>query len=142
MSAYTVFEKETGQITMSQMVFDDPDGRYGRVLSEREMNFIGHDTPGHAQLDRHFVWQGELSERPYMFCKIDRKEIGIGEGDGARISNIPNGAHLRILAGGIEFFSEVIAGPKVDLSAPVPGIYTVVIHKWPYRDFTAQVVAR
>lgn len=142
MTAYSVFDEETGQISTSNKVFDDPDGRYGRVLAEREMRFVKHDTATHANLRRHYVWKGALSDRPYMFAKIDRTEIGIGENDGARVTNIPKGARLTILAGGIEFFSATLSGTEVDLSAPVPGVYTVHIHKWPYRDFRVEVVAR
>lgn len=142
MTAYSVFNEDTGQITISNKVYDDGDGAYGRVLAEREMKFIGHETPNHAQLERHYVWQGELSERPHMFARIDRLKIGIGESAGAVITNVPNDATLTIAASGIQFFHEQVSGTRIDLCAPVPGIYTVRIQKWPYRDFTAEIVAQ
>ena len=140
-SIWTVFD-EDGRISMSNKVFDDPEGNYGRVLAERGMKFVNHGGGRHANLDCHYVWRGELSERPAMKAAIDRTQIGIGEKDGARITGIPKGANLTIMAGGLEFFSETVSARQIDLSAPVPGVYTVILHKWPYRDFRAELVAK
>lgn len=138
---WTVFDDD-GRISMSNKVFDDPEANYGRVLSERGIKFVNHGGGSHANLDRHYVWRGELSERPAMKAAIDRTDIGIGESSGARITNIPWGANLTIMAGGLEFFSETVPARQIDLSAPVPGVYTVILHKWPYRDFRVELIAK
>ena len=143
---YSVFENDTGQISMSNKVFDNPDDRYGDILREREMRFLNHGGDTHASLDQQFVWNGELSERPMMPAVLDKNTIAAGGIDGAVIRGVPNGAALTIFAGDIQFYpapgeTSAVSGKRVDLSAPVPGVYTVVLSLWPYREWRAEIVA-
>ena len=80
--------------------------------------------------------------RPIMTAKLDKTRISPGGVDGTTIRGVPKGAQLTIFAGDIQFFSETIDSTKVELSAPVPGVYTVVLQKWPYRDWRAEVLAQ
>ena len=124
-NVWSVFDQDSGEIKMSNKVFDDPDAKYGRILSDREMTFVNHGGASYAQLDRHFVWNGELSDRPIMPIVITSTTIGIGEKNGASLNNVPRGATVTIFADDIQFYQGPCDGTRLELSAPVPGIYTV-----------------
>lgn len=147
-NVYSVFDAESGgRIVMSNKVFDDPDGRYGKILHEREMKFVNHAGTSHAHLGRHFVNNGAIQDMPRMPIRLSRTRIGIGDANGATIANIPPDATLTILANGLQFFpsageSGVVSGRRVDISAPVPGVYTLIIAKFPYREWRREVIAQ
>lgn len=142
---YTVFDRDSGQISMSNQVFDDPDGRYGNVLNEREMRFVNHGGPTHAHLGRDFVANDGIARRPQFRISIDRTRIRAGGNDVARITGIPRGVvvTLAVMMGGASHTVERLNfdGPAIELPAPVPGLYTVTITRWPYRDWTRTIEA-
>lgn len=150
---YSVYDPASGQIEQSNKVYDDPDNQYGKVLAEREMKFVNHAGPTHAHLGRQFVSKGKIRDMEEMPVRIDRTSIGIGEANGATLTNVPAGAQLTIYAtvNGIDtmFFPRaetgetgIVPGRRVDICAPVPGIYTLVITKFPYREWRQQVIAQ
>lgn len=138
---YSVFDRDTGKIIQSQKVFDDEGGAYGKVLRDREMRFVQHAGKFHADLSAHYVFKGELCDRQSMKVKIGRTTIGIGEANGTTLTGVPWGAVLTIFAGSTQFFSEKIDGTRVDIHAPVPGIYTLHLDKFPFRPWQIQVIA-
>ncbi|MGL5166624.1 MAG: hypothetical protein ACRC9K_12125 [Afipia sp.] len=135
-----------GQLIMSNRVYDDPDGRYGHVLHERGMKFHNHAGKHVANLGRQFFEHGRLRDLRPMRIGLSRDRIGIGEANGATLTNVPIGAQLTILADGVQFYplqgeSGIVEGRKIDISAPVPGTYTLVITKFPYLRWERQVIA-
>lgn len=133
---WSVFNKDTGEITMSNQVFEDPNGDYGKILSEREMSFVNNAGSSYARLDRHFVWNGNLSDRPRLPLKVNKGSMSIKDKSPIVVTNIPKDANVRIRLAGIDrpLADQVIGDASLALETTVPGEYEVTISKWPYRD--------
>lgn len=135
-NVYTAFNKDTGEISMSNIVYDDPDGRYGKVLAEQEYTFIQHAGQSHANLGNNFIWNGRLSDRPKLKMTVNKQSMSIKEGNPIVVKDIPKDATLMIQVDGIEepLFNQVLEDTSFALEVDVPGIYRVTISRWPYRN--------
>jgi len=141
-NVWTVFDPD-GRISMSNKVFDDPDGRYGKVLAEREMNFVNHGGRSHANPGKHFVWKGRVEEMPKMPISINKVRIAVGENDAAKITGIPKGAEIVVTAHGYPdvLWHTVEETGAAELSVPAPGAYLVTITRMPFRQWRCIVSA-
>lgn len=136
MSAFS-FHDEEGRITSSHKVYE-ADG-YDRILHSHGIQFCRHETKTHADLDRHFVWNGELSDRPRSPVRCGHIHLKVGEG--TYIHGIPLGAHVSIVTGeGYTMFDGPLDGRTIDFDSPVPGTFTVTVRKFPMREWTKTIV--
>ncbi len=139
------FHNEDGKITSSHKVYD-PTG-YDKIQHERGIKFSRHETPTHADLDRHWIKQSSgttsLSVRPSMNVSLSKSRIKAGGKDAARLCGVSPGATIEMSAGGIALPPQTVpARGPVYLLEDVPGIYAITVRKWPYRDWrgTLEVV--
>lgn len=139
-NVYSLYH-EDGRIHQSNKVFDD-EGEYADLLRERELTFIRHGGGSHANPNIHWVYKGDICEMPRMPVTIDRTSIGVGEANGTTLKNVPIDAQLSIFAGETMFFSEKTSGSTIEISAPVPGVYTISITKYPFRRWQTRVIAQ
>ncbi len=141
-NVYSVHDSD-GRISMSNKVFDDENGAYGRILADREMAFVNHVGKSYARVHQQFVDRGSIRDMEAMPIRISRTRIGLGDRNGATLTRIPIGARMDIYADGLAapFFSEIIDGPRAEISAPVPGRYTISITKFPFLEWRREVIA-
>lgn len=126
---------EDGRILQSNQVFNND--KYADCLREHERKFIQHRGK-YQNLHSHFVWNGNLSERPTLRLKLSAKKVK--PGSGFKIAGIPAGANVNVkTSDGYELFNGVAPAKNLDFPTPVPAVYEVNIDKWPYRGWSASV---
>lgn len=137
MSAFS-FHDEQGLITSSHKLYE-ADG-YDKVLASHDIRFCRHETRTHANPDRHFVWNGNLSDRPMSPVRCGHIHLKVGQG--TYIHGIPLGAHVTVQPHGVgmPMHDGPLNGRTIDFDSPVPGIFYVTVRKFPMRDWTQTIV--
>jgi hypothetical protein len=133
---------ESGRLQQANKVYDIEG--YNRLLDDRGLKYVTAQTEAIPKPD---AWWVDVSakallERPVLSALIDRRTIKAGGVDSAVIVGIPKAAAVTILAAGSVLHNfKPIGATEVEISIPVPCIYTVVIDLWPYRTWTTTIEA-
>lgn len=131
---YTLFDRDSGNISQSNIVYSDENGAYGRILEEREQTFIGHDGSSYANFDRQYVNNWQLADRPHLGITIDRTAIGANEH--VVLRGIPPGVilDLFVVIAGRKHLTRTHSIADADIGVPfdTPGLYAIAFRKHPY----------
>lgn len=124
---------EDGRITQANKVYD-PEG-YDRRLDEVGVNYVKVDHPGVLSPDEWMISDGVPAERPLMSTRVDKVLIRAGDNDAAILTGAPKDVAFSVSVQGSEVWSGTLPDGELELSVPTPGLYQLVLTKWPYRDF-------
>lgn len=130
---------ETGRIMQANKVYD-PDG-YDNRLDDAGVSYVKVDLPGVLSPDEWMVSNGAPTERPIMAIAINKVAIKAGDNDAAVLTGAPKDVAFSVSVQGSEVWSGTLPDGELELSVPTPGIYQVVLTKWPYRDFGVTIEA-
>lgn len=132
---------EDGSIHQANKVYD-PKG-YDQLLLERGQKFVAAECPGPVSPDHWFVnvASQELCERPVMPIQVNKTRIKCGNSDFALLTKCPLGSSFVISTSGVAVHSGLLDGSALELYIPVPCIYRVVLNRWPFKTFTAEIEA-
>ena len=95
------------------------------MIDTQPMPDGGSRAVGKATLDKHYVLNGTILERPANPTTIT----------GMKLLNVPNPSTVTIDGAS----PHQVTDGEVDLSFTQPGTYTVVVSSWPALDATFQV---
>lgn len=130
---------EDGRIVQANKVYD-PTG-YDRRLDEAGVNYVKVDHPGVLSPDEWMVSDGSPTERPNMAVSVDKVRIHAGDNDAAVLVGAPKDVAFSVSVQGSEVWSGTLPDGELELSVPTPGIYQIVLTKWPFRDFGVTIEA-
>lgn len=134
-----LLSNEEGRIVQANKVYD-PEG-YDRRLDESGVKYVKVDLPGVLSPDEWMVSDGAPTERPMMEIAINKVAIKAGDSDAAVLTGAPKDVAFSVSVQGSEVWSGTLPDGELELSVPTPGIYSVALKKWPYRDFTVTIEA-
>jgi hypothetical protein len=130
---------QDGSIHQANKVYD-PRG-YGKLLNEVEHRFVtSKQHAGPVNPEHWLVQKGFLTERPDMPITISKTTVKAGSSDSAVFKGIPKGAKFDIHTMGVLVWQES-SEEELEVSVPVPCIYKVRFHLWPYKTFEASIEA-
>jgi hypothetical protein len=128
-----------GRITQANKVYD-PEG-YDRRLDDAGVKYVKVDHPGVLSPDEWMVSDGAPTERPSMAVAINKTLIKAGDNDAAILTGAPKDVAFSVSVGGSSVWSGTLPDGELELSVPTPGVYVVMLKKWPYRDFNVSIEA-
>ena len=143
-NVYAVHD-EDGLITMSNQVFGNE--KYGDALNEHDLKFLQHDQ-NVLNTHTHYVkkpgsYFKSLAEREVMNIQVSKTFIKPDGKDVALFYGIPRDAMITVMARNF-----VVGSEKYDQKTPwecaaiTPVLYTIMISKYPYRDWSTTIEAR
>lgn len=134
---YTLYDKDSGMISQSNIVYNDEKGAYGKILREREQTFINHAGDSYASLDKHFVNKKKLTARPEFGITAETTSIKASKEGGVVLRGIPKGVRIElyVIVGGRKHLiqSEQFDGPEIEVPFDTPGMYAIAFTKHPFR---------
>lgn len=119
----------------------DPDDKYEDQLHALGQKFIKRDIPGLLSPDEWYALDGEATERSVMAVKIDKTIIKAGGKDAAVLTGAPKDVSFNVFVGSDVVWSGTLPDGELELSVPAPGLYRIVLEKWPYQQFKVDVEA-
>ena len=137
MATFSIHDDE-GRITQSNTVYS-AEG-YDKILRDHGFDqFVRVDENNPHHHERHFVNGGQVCDRPSMSIRLSKATVKAGGADHSVLTGIMPGSRLTIITGGIKLFDEAISDTQIEINIPVPCVYELTFHKWPYRDFTCKI---
>lgn len=135
---------ETGRIMQANKVYD-PDG-YDRRLDDAGVSYVKVDHPGILAPDQWMCSTRKdpivpVHKRPPMRVSVDKVVVKAGDNDAAVLTGAPKDVAFSVSVQGSEVWSGTLPDGELELSVPTPGIYQIVLTKWPYQDFGVTIEA-
>jgi hypothetical protein len=136
-----------GEIIQANKMYDPP-VNHGKLLDDLGQKYIAVELPNPVHQDGFYidVKASELCERPIMPISVSKNVIKAGGNDSTLIRDIPTGVTFAIVACGAAIYpapgqSDILDGTELEISIPVPCVYTVILNKWPYKTFKVEIEA-
>lgn len=137
MATYSIHD-DSGKITQSNTVYAA--NGYDKTLRDSGFDtFVRCEVNQPRHHEHFFVQGGQMCERKPMAITVSKGTVKAGGADHAVIAGIMPGARLTIVTGGIKLFDEAIPDQQIEISIPVPCVYSLTFEKWPYQDFTCSI---
>lgn len=142
---YGIYESDDtatpGRFTQGNKHYD-PDDRYEDQIHALGQKFIKRDIPGLLSPDEWYAMNNEAVKRQPMNISVSKTTIKAGVNDAAVIVGAPKEVSFNVFVGDSLVWNGTLPDGELELSVPVPGIYRVVLDKWPYRQFKIDIEAR
>lgn len=141
---FSIYQPD-GSIYQSNKVWhvDDATRTFENGLRDLGQKFVKTPDVHLLPPDEYFVdvKVEEILKRPIMPVELSKTHFRVGTDDAVLITGIPPEAKYKIFAGTTEYISGEMDsdGTEIQFSAPVPSTYSIVLDKWPYRSFRAQI---
>lgn len=97
------------------------------------------DDPA-ASMNGIYIVDGAITQRPDQQTTFDKTFIVANGTDIAVITGLPDPCDVEI-SGPVEFETTPVTGGSLSFSSDVPGIYTIRITAFPFRDFEVTIHA-
>lgn len=141
---YGIYEGEDsatpGRFTQGNKHYD-PNDKYEDQIHALGQKFIKKDIPGLLSPDLWYAMNGEATERPPMEVAIDKTTIKAGGSDASVLIGAPKDVSFNVFVGSDVVWSGTLPDGELEMSVPAPGLYRIVLEKWPYQMFTVDVEA-
>jgi hypothetical protein len=141
---YGIYDDENsatpGRFTQGNKHYD-PNDKYEDQIHALGQKFIKRDIPGLLSPDQWYALSGEATERPSMAVTVDKTTIKAGGTDTAVLTGAPKDVSFNVFVGSDVVWSGALPDGELELSVPAPGLYRIVLEKWPYQQFKCDVEA-
>lgn len=130
---------DDGRITQSNKVFS-PEG-YDKQLHDAGVRFVKHDLKEVLPLDSHYVAGGELIPRGRMILRLNKRRFKADGIDASVIRGLPVPCDVTISVGEAVVDRQTATERELELSSTTPGVFKVLVEKFPYLPWTAEFEA-
>jgi hypothetical protein len=141
---YGIYEGEDsatpGRFTQGNKHYD-PNDKYEDQIHALGQKFVKANIPGLLSPDEWYALDGEATKRPLMRVTIDKTTIKAGGNDAAVLTGAPKNVSFNVFVGSDVVWSGTLPDGELELSVPAPGLYRIVLEKWPYQQFKVDVEA-
>lgn len=146
---YGIYEGEDsatpGRFTQGNKHYD-PNDKYEDQIRALGQKFVKAKIPGLLSPDQ---WMASTRpgsivpyhKRPLMRITIDKTTIKAGGTDAAVLTGAPKDVAFNVFVGSDVVWSGTLPDGELELSVPAPGLYRIVLDKWPYQQFKVDVEA-
>jgi len=130
---------DDGRITQSNRVFD-PTG-YDKLLHDENYKFVKLDVSTVLPLDSHYIVGSEVVPRGRMSLRVTKRRFKADGLDAAVIKNLPVPCEVTISVGEGVVDRQTATDRDLELSSATPGVFKVLIEKFPFLPWTAEFEA-